>query len=373
MDFADLFCGAGGLSFGFKLKKHKLVLAIDTDKYAIETLKYNFKDSQEKILNIKIEDYLKNENLNNLKLDLVIGGPPCQGYSTANRQNIINDPRNKLYKYFVKFISITKPKYILIENVIGIKKKAKDIIDAFAKINYYVDFRILQASDYQIPQNRKRVFFFGVYKKDKTFREKVDNFFNFLNKKSKKTFVLKDALYGLPRIHPKTIKNDRSNENNLSGYNILKIKKLKKNQYIDLINNKKKIEFIYNHKARYNNSRDIEIFKRLPQGQNSTHESIKDIMPYKSRANIFKDKYFKLHEDKFCKTITSHMKFDCNMYIHPNQARGLSPRESARVQSFPDYYFFCGPPSKCYMQIGNAVPPLLSREICKAIEKIHKL
>ena len=93
-----------------------------------------------------------------------------------------------------------------------------------------------------------------------------------MNKKSKKTFVLKDALYGLPRIHPKTIKNDRSNENNLSGYNILKIKKLKKNQYIDLINNKKKIEFIYNHKARYNNNRDIEIFKRLLQGQNSTHE-----------------------------------------------------------------------------------------------------
>ena len=93
-------------------------------------------------------------------------------------------------------------------------------------------------------------------------------------------------------------------------------------------------------------------------------------MPYKRRDGIFKDKYFKLQSNKICKTITSHMKFDCNMYIHPTQARGLTPREAARVQSFPDDYFFTGTLSQCYSQIGNAVPPLLSNFLCQGIEKI---
>jgi len=326
-----------------------------------------------KIYHSKIQDYLKNNNLTGLKLDLVMGGPPCQGFSTANRQNIINDPRNKLYKYFIKFINITKPRYVLIENVLGITKKAQDIVEAFNKINYFLKFDILQASDFEIPQNRKRVFFFGVNKEDLFFKNKVESFFDLLKVKKKKTYVTKDALYGLPELHAKQKKNDRFYEDIYSGFNILKIKNFKENNYIKLINGNKKVNFIYNHKARYNNKRDIEIFKKLPQGANSTHESIRDIMPYKKRSHIFKDKYFKLDEEKPCKTITAHMKFDCNMYIHPNQARGLTPREAARIQSFPDDYFFSGPLSKCFMQIGNAVPPLLSLQICRSIEIIDRI
>ena len=369
LNFADLFCGAGGLSSSFKNKGHKLLLAIDNDKYAIETLKYNFKKSSKSIQNISIEDFLKRKK-KNFKLDIVIGGPPCQGFSTANRQNIINDPRNKLYKYFLEFIKIYKSKYILIENVVGIKSKAKDIINSFEKINYYVDFKILKASDFGIPQNRQRLFFFGVNKKEKNYKKKVSDFFKYLSNKDKKKYFLKDALYGLPKIIPMKKKNDTKNEYIESGLNVFK-KIAKTNNYIELINNKRKIKYIYNHKARYNNLRDIEIFKKLPQGADSTHSSIKDIMPYKNRSKIFKDKYYKLSNNKICKTITSHMKFDCNMYIHPTQARGLSPREAARVQSFPDDYFFVGPVSKCYSQIGNAVPPLLSSFICEAIEKIN--
>ncbi len=124
-----------------------------------------------------------------------------------------------------------------------------------------------------------------------------------------------------------------------------------------------------NHKARYNNDRDIEIFGRMNPVDKSDDPKIADIMPYKSRSNIFKDKYFKLESDKVCKTITAHMKFDCNMYIHPSQARGLTPREAARVQSYPDDYFFRGSYTKTYMQIGNSVPPLLGRAIAQAIRE----
>ena len=135
------------------------------------------------------------------------------------------------------------------------------------------------------------------------------------------------------------------------------------------INSKTKINYLSNHTNRYNNVRDIEIFSRLPQGANSLHESIADIMPYSNRNHMFKDKYYKLNEREVSKTITSHMKFDCNMYIHPHQARGLSPREAARVQTFPDDFVFMGSNNTWYAQIGNAVPVKLAEAIGKEIIK----
>lgn len=141
------------------------------------------------------------------------------------------------------------------------------------------------------------------------------------------------------------------------------------NDFYKFINGDKKLYKLYNHKNRYNNERDIEIFRRLPQGENSLHESIADIMPYKRRNHIFKDKYFKLDESQVCKTITSHMRFDCNMYIHPWEARGLSPREAARIQTFPDDYIFTGSQNMWYAQVGNAVPVKLAEAIGKGIMK----
>ena len=372
LNFIDLFCGAGGLSLPFKLRSHKLILALDNDKTCISTLKHNFKYDKTKFINENIKNFLNKKNyFRNINLDLLMGGPPCQGFSTANRQNIINDPRNELYKYFIKFAQYSKPKFILIENVIGIRLKADDIIAKLNEIDYIADYRVLQASDFGIPQNRKRVFFFAIKKSEKKIL--LENFFQTLEeyKMNTKKYFLKDALYGLRALKPKKFKNDRKNEYFESGFNIEEYNSKKTNSYLNLINSNKKIRYTYNHMARFNNKRDIEIFSKLPQGGDSTHSSIKSIMPYKSRGKIFKDKYFKLINNKISKTITSHMKFDCNMYIHPTQARGLTPREAARIQSFPDDYFFEGTKAQCYSQIGNAVPPLLSRYICLALEKIN--
>ncbi len=372
--FIDIFCGAGGLSYSFKKRNHDLRLAVDIDPISIKTLKKNFPQSSKNIINENIVNIIKNRDIDIYKnnIDLLMGGPPCQGFSTANRQNILNDPRNDLYNYFLKFAEKISPKFILIENVIGIKNRAKDIISKLNKIDYLADFRVLQASEYGIPQNRKRVFFFAAKKFNKS-ENLVEKFF--LNLESSKEniekAVIKDALFNLRKLKPKKIKNDRLNEYIESGFNIEEKKNKLTNRYIDLINHNKKSKFTFNHKARYNNPRDIEIFSRLPQGGDSTHKNIKHIMPYKNRLGIFKDKYFKLQNNKISKTITSHMKFDCNMYIHPTQSRGLTPREAARIQSFSDNYFFEGTLSQCYSQIGNAVPPILSNHICKSIEKIN--
>jgi len=372
LNFVDLFCGAGGLSSGFESKGHKLILALDSDKHSIDTKNHNKKSKELMSINTDLKKFILSEKskILDLKIDLVIGGPPCQGFSTANRQNILDDPRNELYKYFINFIELTNPKFLIIENVEGIKNKAEDIIKRLSN-RYFVDFRKLYAQDFGIPQNRKRIFFFGVRKKQFNLHHIHDFFFNLKNKADQNhKFKLADALFGLRKLKPNKVKFNTDNENSYSGFNIEKIENYKENEYLRIINENKGVKEIYNHKARYNNDRDIKIFKTLPEGKDSTHESIKDIMPYSNRSHVFKDKYFKLENDKICKTITSHMKNDCNMYIHPTQARGLTPREAARIQSFSDNYFFCGPLTKCYQQIGNAVPPLLSKALAESLESI---
>ena len=168
------------------------------------------------------------------------------------------------------------------------------------------------------------------------------------------------------------IKNSTDLDTEESGRRIDHDSIQRQNEYVRLINQDRRYPAVLNHKARYNNDRDIEIFRRLNPGDKSTDPKIADIMPYASRNDIFKDKYFKLEPHNFCKTITAHMKFDCNMYIHPHEARGLTPREAARVQSYPDDYFFRGAYTKTYMQIGNSVPPLLGRAIAVAVKKYIK-
>ena len=177
------------------------------------------------------------------------------------------------------------------------------------------------------------------------------------------------ALFGLRPLKASRIKNATEVNSEVSGRKIERKISVTDNDYIALINQNGNCPVVFNHKARYNNDRDIEIFGRLNQGDRSDDPKIADIMPYGRRNDIFKDKYFKLEESKVCKTITAHMKFDCNMYIHPTQARGLTPREAARVQSYPDDYFFRGAYTKTYMQIGNSVPPLLGRYLAKIIKK----
>ena len=365
----DLFCGAGGLSLGFVQEGFKISLANDIEACCIDTYSHNHPETPRKhIVQGDINQVIENiqELLRFNDVDCVVGGPPCQGFSMANRQRLIDDPRNSLYKSYVKVVSIVNPKIFIMENVKGMQSVANQVVEDFERIGYNVDFMVFNAKDFGVPQNRERLIYIGN-------RIGIDSteILKEISASSKdyKDHVLSHALFGLRELLALRVNNATEMDSVESGCKIEKNTFGVTNSYIELINGGRSCDMVYNHKARYNNDRDIEIYSRLNQGDRSDDPKIADIMPYGRRNDIFKDKYFKLEEDKVCKTITAHMKFDCNMYIHPTQARGLTPREAARVQSYPDDYFFRGAYTKTYMQIGNSVPPILGRAIAKIVKK----
>lgn len=367
--YADFFCGAGGLSWGFHRQGFRMSLANDIQECCINTISLNHPEVPEKhIIAGDINDVI--ENIKALsryeKVDVVIGGPPCQGFSMANRQRLIDDPRNHLYKSYIKVIDCLTPQFFVMENVRGMLAAREQIQEDFQNIGYSATAHIVNAKDFGVPQNRERVIFIG-NRLGIDNEEVFDEIFCIARKR--KQYLLDDALCGLPALRAKTIANATEIEDAETGFTIALKETKDSNSYVEAINEGRQIQILFNHKARYNNDRDIEIFGKMNPGDDSSDLKIADIMPYKRRGNIFKDKYFKLERDKPCKTITAHMKFDCNMYIHPSQARGLTPREAARIQSYPDDYFFRGSFTKTYMQIGNSVPPLLSEAIATALKK----
>ena len=367
--FVDLFAGCGGLSLGMEKAGFEVAFASDIDPICLETYIRNRNLENNKIfvgdiseLNARFNEYAQNfENI-----DLVCGGPPCQGFSMANRQRLINDPRNSLYKEYLLFLQKTKPRFFIMENVKGMLNKIDEIlldVRTYLGDEYDVAFDVFNAKNFGVPQNRERLIVIG-----NRIGINTQGIINNIHEKNIKKFTLGEAIFDLPKLEPNRIKNNNRVELKETGFTCTEYS-YTKTPFYTFINENKEIEFLYNHKNRYNNDRDIEIFVRLPQGGNSLHESIKDIMPYESRNNIFKDKYYKLKSDDVCKTITSHMKFDCNMYIHPTQARGLSPREAARIQTFPDDFIFYGPQNSWYKQIGNAVPVKLAQIIGEEVIK----
>lgn len=371
--FIDLFAGCGGLSLGLEQAGFEVVFMNEiVETFASTYLaNHNLKEGQYFIGDInelnkcldKYSDILKNPVK---PITLVCGGPPCQGFSMANRQRIIDDPRNQLYKAYLQFLSEVRPQFFIMENVKGMANKFDEIITNFKEYlgeEYIYDYRLLKVQDFGIPQNRERFIMIGN-------RMGIDpnEIFTEIERHKRPPFVLKDALYGLPHLEARKEKNKGEYESLECGFTERDFS-YPDTDFYHFINGDKVITKLYNHKNRYNNLRDIEIFRRLPQGANSLHESIQDIMPYKRRNNIFKDKYFKLDENQICKTITSHMKYDCNMYIHPWEARGLSPREAARIQTFPDDFVLKGPQNSWYAQVGNAVPVKFAEVIGKSIMK----
>lgn len=383
----DFFCGAGGLSLGFIQEGFNVKLASDIEPVCIQTYKYNHPElPSSKLIQEDIREFINDvDDYIDEDIDIIVGGPPCQGFSTANQQRIIDDPRNELYKYFLMMVETIAPKFVVMENVKGMLKVADQVVEDYGAIkikqgnktwSYNVDYEVLKSNEFSVAQNRQRLIYIAV-RSDicETLNLEPSDIFKKIHEgnENKPTYVLNDALKDIKPLEAPRIKNTMNIDSEIYGKKIdVNNYENNDNEYLNLINNGLKMPYVFNHKVRYVNDNNYEIYKRMDQGNDSTDEKIKDIMPYSHRNHVFKDKYFKLIADKPCRTITAHMKFDCHSHIHPFQVRSLTPREAARVQSFPDDYLFLGPYSKTYMQIGNAVPPVMARGIAKVIKSYLK-
>jgi DNA (cytosine-5)-methyltransferase 1 len=367
MPFVDLFCGAGGLSCGLEDSGFYPILAVDNDYAACQTYLFNrpaMNDSE--IMNADIRELIDSSSI--IQTPIVVGGPPCQGFSNANRQRLSDDPRNYLYKAYKDFIRLSGASVCIMENVPGMLGYQEAIQHDFDDIGFIIKPILTNARDFGYPQNRKRVFWLGI-KTDNCFQynQMFECFCNIFQRPlTDKQFTLMDAIGDLPQLEAKTVKNSTKLENENWGYTI-DYQRTFDTSYTRLINGGVKFSYLFNHRTKYNNPRDVEIYARLSPGEKSDAESIQHIMPYQNRASIFRDKFFKLEPDQPSKTITAHMYYDCHMYIHPYQARGLTPREAARIQGFPDDYLFMGLPNQWYRQIGNAVSPLVAKQVGHAL------
>lgn len=383
---ADLFCGAGGLSLGFIREGCRVIFANDIDDLCIETYKYNHPEILEddvvcgdirKIVD-RIEDYIDED------IDIVIGGPPCQGFSSANKHHrVINDPRNELYKYYIKAIEKLAPKIVVMENVRGMLKVADQVVEDYESIcakkgnqeyHYKIAYRLLNSADFSVAQSRERLIYIAV-RNDIAERtgKTPDGIFQVIEAKRKgaTVFNLSYALEGVRSLEPPEVMGVGELDTKEAGRKIdVNPFDGRENEYLRLINDERAIPLVFNHKARYCSPINHEIYRRLNPGDDATDPKIADIMPYAHRNDKFKDKYFKLHADRPCRTITAHLRSDCHSHIHPTEARTLTPREAARVQSFPDDYLFLGPYLKTYIQIGNAVPPLMAKGIAHELIKL---
>ena len=373
-DFIDLFCGAGGLSVGLEQEGFRPVMAIDKDRSA--TLTYRFNRpwlSESSILHEDIRQLVDKKIFPHVPL--IVGGPPCQGFSVVNKHKKENDERNELYKFYVHAVDQSKPDIFLMENVEGILQLYNEIEKDFKKVGFITCTPlVLNAKDFGFPQSRKRAFILGISESHgdiagelyKLFTQTIHSHLN------EYSFTLGDAILDLPALEAKTQKNATYNESSRWGYTFAGFRDTI-TAYGKLINRGLPTELpLLNHRSKFNNDRDIQIYELLRPGEKSDAESIQEINPYKNRADIFRDKFDKLVADEPCKAITAHMYYDCNMYIHPTQARGLSPREAARVQGFPDDYFFLGSPNEWYRQIGNAVSPLMARVLGDGLKHVFE-
>lgn len=379
----DFFAGAGGLSCGFSQAGYRVCFANDFEDVCVRTYRFNhpelpsenvLKEDIRKIVS-NIHDYIHDD------IDIVVGGPPCQSFSSANQRRIIDDPRNELYKYYIEAIKKICPKFVLMENVKGMLSVADQVVEDYKSIRikkdgkvytYDVSFRLLNAVNFGVAQSRERLIYLAV-RNDIAYSKHVtpEVLFHDIEKacEGNPHYNLQSALEYIQPLDAPRVKGMTEVDDEKTGMKIgINNYDSCGNSYLTSINLGRSLIYTFNHKARYCSDVNYEIFKRLGQGEDATNPKIADIMPYSRRNGIFKDKYFKLYADRPCRTITAHLKMDCLSHIHPYQVRSITPREAARVQSFPDDYLFLGAYLKTYMQIGNAVPVLMAKQIANIIK-----
>ena len=349
MKVLDLFSGCGGMSLGFEQAGFEIYGGIDNNPHAVSTYQSNFPKGiaiKQDLDNIDFSEILRIfPDIENV--EAIIGGPPCQGFSSANRwTHETEDQRNRLFFAFVEFVDRIQPKIIVIENVPQIISRdngyAKDrIYEIFQTRGYAVNHGILNAVDYGVPQKRKRNFFVMTIGADFDFRS---------IKKNRAYPTVGEALSELYELES----NKGEDAHELQGKPRTGYQK-----YLRARNNK-----ITNHEIRYPAEGVQERISHVPQGSN--WRSVPEELWPRVRNNRHSSAYRRLHEEEAsCAIDTGNTHSN---YFHPIFNRLPSPREAARLQSFPDKFHFTGTRTPQYIQVGNAVPPLMAKALAEAIK-----
>ena len=350
LNVLDLFCGCGGISCGYNLAGFEIIGGIDFNQDAVNTFSLNFKAAKVQCTDITT---ISNEAIvrDYSGVDVIVGGPPCQGFSTANRwQKEMDDPRNKLFFEYIRFVKLLKPKVVMIENVRGLLTRdngyAKERIETIlSNEGYNLNMAILDASNYGVPQNRKRAIIVGI---NKSFK---DIYFDFELLKTLPKVTVEDAigeLYDFENSEPGDIKLEIEPTSPFRKF-------LRSND-----------DIVTDHEARYPAQIVQERISYVPQGGNWA-DVPKELWP-NNRSNRHSSAYKRLAPNSQSCTIDTGNAH--SNYFHPLYNRIPSIRESARLQSFPDSFIFTGARGSKYKQIGNAVPPLLAKAIAEEIKKI---
>lgn len=402
----DLFCGAGGLSEGFlETGKFDFLGHVEWEKPMVDTLRnnlvkrwgYSVEDARKSVIQFDVqktdelfggkwsEDTIKEYGNNNAEeivangldglvgdrsVDVIIGGPPCQAYSIAGRaqdpNSMKDDYRNYLFESFVKIVDHYRPKVFVFENVPGMLSACPGdtlvinrICQAFDEIGYQIRLpeemhkSIYCASDFRVPQDRRRVIIFGV---DKNQPKTVEDFYHALDeqKSGEPPKTVRDAIGDLPKFR-ELEKPYKKGNTNVSH---------------ELVGDVK----VPQHEARYHNKRDIEVFRKWITNNMNNLPNTEKLEFYKqvSGKTSNHNKYRSLEWDKPSPTIVSHLHKDGLMFIHPDveQVRSITIREAALLQSFPMDYEFLGSNAYCFKMIGNAVPVLFAKSIAEAVYSV---
>lgn len=340
----DLFAGSGGLSLGFSQANYQVLLGIDNWECSLQTFRLNHAGSEVLSLDLSQPDMNAIVSHRLDPIDVIVGGPPCQGFSIAGKR-LIEDPRNRLYKSFVQVVKTLQPKAFLMESVPNLasmnKGRIKDqIINDFENVGYTVASSILIASEYGVPQDRKRLFFVGL--------------------KNGQRFIFPKPTHGMGSnlIRPITAREaigDLPEDELMDG---APYPESPKSEYQSLM--RRNAKGIYNHQITRHTERTKSIIQLVPDGGN--YKDLPKRLWNTRKVNIA---WTRMNSKKPSFTIdTGH-----NHHFHYSYNRVPTARESARLQSFPDNFIFSGKKNEQLVQIGNAVPPILARVIANQLKK----
>jgi DNA (cytosine-5)-methyltransferase 1 len=341
----DLFCGIGGLTIGLERAGIQSVGAVDIWQDALDTFQHNLKLPTlcADLTKVRAEEICRHFCVSADDIDVLVGGPPCQGFSTVGKRDS-SDPRNSLWGHYLELVNEVRPAYLLIENVEGLVVMDKgnvceSIVESFAKIGYLVKWKLLRSSDFGVPQLRKRVIFLGWLEGLEP--PKFPSPFNH------EPVTVKDAIFDLPPLEA----GQSTSQYALKPFTEYQIAR------------RQKTKLLSNHEAAKHPDHLVEILSHIPDGGN--RKSIPDHLQPKSG---FHNSYARLASDKPAIAVTSNMRKPSSARAtHPKQNRGLTVREGLRLQSFDDNFIALGSRTSQYLQVGNAVPPLLAEAIGKQI------